>query len=151
MNICRSFVLLCLIGVTSCASTTREAEPLKISAVAATKQAPKTHVEPLRIKRGALKQVLSGGPGRFFQHMPVMPYKKAGRFIGFQVMSVFGQSIPHPKGVHVGDIVTSINGKAVTTPDQFIKVWNAMNKAQVLRVELVRNEEALRIEYPIVE
>ena len=56
-----------------------------------------------------------------------------------------------PKGIHVGDVVTSVNGKSVSTPDQFIKVWNALNNAQVLRVELVRNEEALRIEYPIVE
>jgi len=75
--------------------------------------------------------------------------RRAGAVLSTNAM--YGDNIPHPQGVHVGDIVTAVNGKAVTTPDQFIKVWNEMNKAQVLRVELVRNEEALRIEYPIVE
>ena len=143
----RPLIVILLVGMSSCATTTREAAPLNTQELST----PKAVVRPLNIQRVKLTQVLSGGPGRFFQQMPVMPFKKAGRFLGFQIMAMYGDNIPHPQGVQVGDIVTAVNGKAVTTPDQFIKVWNGMNKAQVLRVELVRNEEALRIEYPIVE
>jgi type II secretory pathway component PulC len=147
MKTLRPFVVLLALVMASCATTSREAEPLNIQELTPAKSAP----APLVIQRVKLNQVLSRGPGRFFQRMPILPYKKAGRFVGFQIVALYGQAAPHPNGLHVGDVVTAVIGKAVTTPDQFMKVWQTMRKAQTLSIELVRNDRPLRIDYPIVE
>jgi type II secretory pathway component PulC len=140
-------IVLITLTLAACATATREAEPLEIRELIPEKATP----SPLVIQRTTLTKVLSRGPGRFFERMPVTPYKAAGRFVGFQIVAVYGQVAPHPNGIHVGDVVTAVNGKPVRTPGQFMAVWNGMKKAGVLQVDLVRGQQLLRIDYKIVE
>ena len=138
-------VVVVALFVTGCGRV-REAEPLKIERVPqAVDRAPPT------IRRAALEDVLGKGPGRFFERMPVVPYKQQGRFVGFQIVQLYAQAPPHPEGVHVGDVVTAINGLPIARPNQFMKVWKEMHGQRVIEVDVLRRSAPVRVVYRVVD
>jgi type II secretory pathway component PulC len=129
-----------------CATAPREAAPLNIKRVP-----PKRHAQPLIIKKRFLYDVLNRGPGRFFERMPVTPHRMQGRFVGFQIMQLYGRAAPNPDGIHVGDVVTAVNGISIRKPDHFMRVWDGLKKARTISIDLIRNSRPRRVTYRIVD
>lgn len=144
----RAATLIVLIASFSicCSTTVREAEPLDIEEVA-----PKPRHGPLQIRRAALVDVLRKGPGRFFERMPVAPYRVGRTLVGFQVVALYARANPHPDGVQVGDVVTSVNGQKVLRPEQFMDVWGSVAQADAISVDILRQSQRRTVVYRIVD
>jgi len=134
-----------LLATLSCAATPKEAAPLDI-----VRKPPKATPRPLVVQRRVLNEVLSRGPGRFLQKMPVQPARIKGSFVGFQVLSLYGGHAAHPQGVHIGDVVTAVNGVNIRRPDHLMSVWSNLKKARSIRVDIIRKHRPLRITYRII-
>ncbi len=108
---------------------------------------------PLVIRRPALNQVLSRGPGAFFERMPVRPSyagKHGKQFVGYELIDVNAYGPGPRNGVQSGDVVVSVNALPVARPEQFLKVWAALKDARELRVELLRRGDRKVIIYTII-
>ncbi len=110
-------------------------------------------VEPLVVDRLILDAVLSDGPGRFLQRMPVQPTHSSKGFVGYRILALYGQDAEtqaHPDGVHVGDVVTAVNGVSIRRPGDLMTIWNNLPEAKRVVVDVQRNSRAVRINIPIV-
>lgn len=138
-------IALALATLWSC-NRVREAEPVKIE-----RPEPVQRLGPPTLRRADLDDVLRKGPGRFFERMPVVPYKLKNRFVGFQIVDLYGHAPPHPSGIHVGDVVTAVNGMDISRPTLFMRVWKRMYGAKRLDVDIVRRQERMRVTYRILD
>jgi len=110
-------------------------------------------VEPLVVDRLILDAVLSDGPGRFLQRMPVQPAHGSKGFVGYRILALYGQDADtqaHPDGVQVGDVVTAVNGVSIRRPGDLMTIWNHLPQAKRVVVDVQRNARAVRISIPIV-
>ncbi|MFT5429514.1 MAG: type II secretory pathway component PulC [Myxococcota bacterium] len=140
-------IIVLVLGLTQCATTEpREAEPLQIE-----RKPAKVDYGPLVLQRTGLQDVLSKGPGRFFERMPVTPHLVGRRFVGYRVLELYGRAKSHPDGVFVGDIVTQVNTLPVSRPSEFMKVWNSAGERGTLVVDLIRGGERREITYRIMD
>lgn len=134
-----------LVATLGCATAPQEAAPLNI-----VRTPPKAPPRPLVIERRTLNAVLAQGPGRFLQSIRVQPARIKGSFIGFQILRLYGGQAPHPEGVHVGDIVTAVNGTSIRHPDDLMNVWSKLKKTNSVRIDIIRKRRPLRITYRII-
>jgi len=162
---------LLMVTLAGCAGTTSQAPVRKgpankanQAAIAKASGARKVRLDaPVRVQapgpptlqRGALARVLGKGPGALLQHVPLKPVFSSGqrrRFVGFAIARVFDNS---PKvlryGIKPGDMLRSINGIAVSTPDQLMAVFKQLAHATVVRVSVVRNGTRMDFAWPVVE
>jgi len=142
--------LLCGSSLACNTPTVREAEPLLLE--------EEDFREPdseLTIARATLEDVISKGPGRFFERVEVEPAFASGgsgrpRFLGYTLRTFYGGMTPASNGVQVGDVVTALNGLAVSRPDEFMKVWKSALLQDALEVDVLRDGRPLRFVYLIV-
>ena len=139
-------VLVAVLGPACSGISKREADPIDIERV------PKsTPLPPPAITRAALTDVLSRSPGSFLQRMPVRPALQGGRFLGFEVLALYGNAPPHPDGVHVGDIVTEVNGVRIVRPAHLMKLWRGLRRADQVDVSVIRRGNPVRVTYRIID
>jgi|GEM_PF-4834169 type II secretory pathway component PulC len=141
---------LLVVGLTGCATQQYTTEEPTISS---TSSAQVEATPPSVVDRTILDAVLSDGPGRFLQRMPVTPQRQGNAFIGFRILALYGQSPdaePAANGVHVGDVVTAVNGVSIRRPDDLMRVWKGLRNARQIVVDVKRRSKLLRLIYPIV-
>ena len=112
---------------------------------------PRVPAAPPTLKRLHYENVLSQSPGHFFQRMPVEPALRSGQFVGYAVIALYGDSAPHPEGVHLGDIITRVNGSEINTPERFHKVWVEAKGRRLRDVEVLRENTVRKITYRIID
>jgi type II secretory pathway component PulC len=141
------FAVAGLLALSSaCATTAREADPIELDT-----ETVRPVDAPLELRRAALEDVLSKGPGRFFERVEVAPAFIGGkRFVGYTLKSFYGGMTPEPDGVQIGDVVTAINGQPISRPDEFMAVWQAAGKRDSLAITVMRGTDRLTITYRIV-
>lgn len=138
--------LLAAVLVSACAGPAREAEPIRIEEVG-----PPPDPGPPRIQRAVLADVLSRGPGRFLERMPVVPERSGKTFLGYKVLELYGRTPPHPRGLRPGDVVVTVNGIAVSRPEHLMRVWDGLKAADAIDVDVLRDGGRERITYLIVD
>jgi type II secretory pathway component PulC len=141
---------LLVLVLTGCATQQYNFEEPAVSSTASS-QVDAT--PPSVVDRTILDAVLSDGPGRFLQRMPVTPQRQGNAFIGFRILALYGQppdAEPTVNGVHVGDVVTAVNGISIRRPDDLMRVWNGLRNARQIVVDVKRRSKPLRVIYPIV-
>ena len=139
------------IGILGSCATTQNGDFLPLEPADST--IASDSAEPLVVDRLILDAVLSDGPGRFLQRMPVQPAHSKNGFVGYRVMALYGQdavSEPHPNGVYVGDVVTAVNGVPIRRPGDLMKIWNSLPDAKHVIVDVQRAAKPVRITIPIV-
>ena len=139
-------VITCLGLLGGCSTAPREAAPIQIE-----RPPPMAPIEPPAIRRAALQDVLQKGAGRFFARMPVAPHRVGNRLIGHRVLTLYAEAEAHPAGVHVGDVVTAVNGLPIARPEQFMRVWSQLARAESIAVDVLRDQQPVRIVYDIVD
>lgn len=143
--------VLLVLGLTGCATQQYTIEEPDNSS---TPSAQHDAAQPSVVDRTILDAVLSDGPGRFLQRMPVAPQRKNNAFIGFRILALYGQpsdAEPTANGVHVGDVVTAVNGISIRRPDDLMRVWKGLRNARQIVVDVQRHSKPLRLIYPIIQ
>lgn len=109
---------------------------------------------PPTLLRSDVSRLLEAGPGALLQYVPLDPVFSGGerrRFIGFRIGRVFDNSPEVLRyGVLPGDMLRSINGQAVTTPDQLMAVFERLRNATVVQVSVLRRGQRINLSWPIV-
>lgn len=105
-----------------------------------------------RIDRAALLPVLDAGLGRFLQGVQTKPFLVEGKFVGFEVLSLWPNDprFQH-SGIRLGDVVVRVNGQSIEHPEQALEVWNGLRVASALYIELLRNGRPRELRFAIVD
>lgn len=53
--------------------------------------------------------------------------------------------------VQMGDVVTHINGIRIERPDDFLQAWKTLEDASVIRIDLIREEDAMNVTWAVEE
>ena len=101
--------------------------------------------------RSVLDGVIAKGPQRLIATLRIEPYLIKGRFIGYLISGLTPDSpLLDGDGVRPGDIVLSVNQKPLERPEQFMRAWEAVGKAKVLEVVVLRGSEKIRYRWKLL-
>ena len=100
-----------------------------------------------QLDRAQLEVILRQGPSWLFQRVPIEEVMDNNKFVGWRV-----QEVPVEwKSVDLmaGDVVTSVNGMALETPNDFWTAWTSLSVASELKVAYLREGEPRELSIPI--
>lgn len=105
------------------------------------------------LRREALVAFHARGPHALLGTVELAPGYVDGRVVGLLVRSIDARdgAWAEAGGLRVGDIVTRVNGRQISMPDNFVAVWDALPMATDLRVSLRRGDEVLDLGWAIVD
>lgn len=86
---------------------------------------------------------------RLMRDIKVMPHFSKGMPQGMRLSSIREGSIFEKAGVKKGDIVKSVNGMTLNTPNQIFKAYKNLKDEESLRVEIVREGKPVVLSYII--
>ncbi len=91
-----------------------------------------------------------GDPTRGLRTMHLLPLKKGDKVVGTKVSGVRPNSLLDRAGVHDGDIITSINGHEMASPEQALAAYQEAQHGRTAVVELFREGQRviLAIRWP---
>jgi hypothetical protein len=156
----KPLVLLALVSITACGSTTPAPQTTirtaKASTTTTASSQPSASADsaPLTsLRRSEVHRIVAGGLGAFLSRVSLddHPAKTPdGKFIGFRIASLQGNSW---KGVDLkpGDIVTKVNGFPIEHPEQALEVFQSLDIASELRVGVERDGVPRELRYAIVD
>ena len=100
--------------------------------------------EPGVFRRSEIGRLLEFGPAVVLEHVDTEPSYEEGRFLGFMIVdfSDQAQSYVSPE-LRVGDVITHLNLVRVERPDHYLEVWNQLGEAEEIRIDFLRDGEAL--------
>jgi type II secretory pathway component PulC len=103
------------------------------------------------IARDRLIAVLDAGPASFLRQFEVTARMSGNRFVGWQLVQLVGtQANPlYDIDLVPGDILLTINGKAIARPDQLQTVWDGLRTADAVSAQLWRGNAKLTIEFSV--
>jgi type II secretory pathway component PulC len=104
------------------------------------------------IRRSAVQDALSAGPGAFLQRLTVdeHPVFLGGKFHGFRIAALRGDAWT---GIDLrpGDVVTRVNGFSIEHPEDAAEAFYSLRVASELRVEYEREGEPRELRFGIVD
>jgi general secretion pathway protein C len=100
------------------------------------------------IQRSTLENLL-GNVNSLARSARIMPEIRDGRAAGFRLHSVLPQGPFAKIGMQNGDVIVSINGLELTSPEQGFEVYGKLKSASHLGLELERGGKRMVIEYSI--
>lgn len=96
-----------------------------------------------------LRDVLGRSAGDFLRLVEVEAETRSGSFLGWRLVSL-PESQPSWLDVAVGDVVTAINGMSVERPEDAQQIWEMLQVASEVRIDLLRGEEERSVRIPIL-
>lgn len=102
------------------------------------------------IRRSDLNRVIADGPAALLAHVSTEPERQGRRFIGFRI-AAFHPEAPSALDLQVGDVIITVNGLAIVTPQDFFRVFQELKVASELRFDIIRDNSRKSLVYPIVE
>jgi hypothetical protein len=109
-----------------------------------------TRIDAGSIARSEMMAVLSSGIGRFLQKVRAEPHLRAGRFVGWRLVTVLGQG-PQANTLRPGDTVMRVNGQPIERPEQFKDVWDSLPSKHELVLHVQRDGAPRELHYRIVD
>ncbi|MBN2577315.1 MAG: hypothetical protein JXP73_22320 [Deltaproteobacteria bacterium] len=100
------------------------------------------------IKRGALDLALRNLPS-LSASVRVAPEMRDGKPFGFRLFAIRADGPVAKLGLRNEDILVSVNGLDITTPDHVLNAYDKLKAARRLALRLVREERALVQEYSV--
>lgn len=96
------------------------------------------------VQRATVQAVVKAGAQPFIASVRVAPVMEGARFRGFRLVGIApGSPLEGSENVRLGDVVVAVNGMAVERPDQFMKAWGSLAKAERIEVKLLRDDQPL--------
>lgn len=106
------------------------------------------------IFRSEVVRVTNFGPAYLLRELGPEPFRHAGRFVGWEITQVF----PDDPGLcapgcdlQVGDVVLSVNGSRLETPQQLSDEFGKLPDRSKLTIVSLRDEKRRSVSYTIVE
>jgi general secretion pathway protein C len=79
----------------------------------------------------------------------IRPYFRGGKPEGLIVSQIQGDSIFAKLGLMNGDIIASVNGQQMSTPEEAFQLYNSLNSASQVTVEVTRRGQKKKFTYDI--
>ncbi len=110
-------------------------------------------VPPEAIRRSELVEVKRLGPAWLLGQVPLEPVISTGRrFLGFRLVAIFdGGPRVRASGIAVNDVLQRVNGQPLRTPDDLVRILEALQRAPAMELQVLRDGAVRRIRLPIVE
>lgn len=100
------------------------------------------------ITRAAM-DLLLGNESSMMRVARVIPQMRDGQTVGMKLFAIRSTSPFATLGLKNGDVVTSVNGQAITSPDAALAVYEKLQKSQTIEVAIERRGAPLKITYRI--
>jgi type II secretory pathway component PulC len=91
------------------------------------------------IHRPDLNAVVKGGVPRLLAQVRVLPVKRSGRFIGFQLSEIAMDSLAYKAGFRVGDVIINVNKEPIGRPEQMMHILSLLPYATTLKISFERD------------
>lgn len=91
----------------------------------------------------------SDNPAQIWKEISIMPYKKAGKIVGFEIKNIKKNSKMATLGLKKGDIITGANNVPLSSINDALKLYQNINKIDTLALIIQRNNEEKEIIYEI--
>jgi type II secretory pathway component PulC len=127
------------------------AEPAPVAGEVAEARGPRP---PATIYRSELELALSRGPGFLLGQLAPEPYRLSGRFVGWEITRIFPdlpQLCADGCDLQVGDVILSVNGDRLETPQAFSNMIDALPSMDRLVVKSLRDEKRRVATYTLVD
>ncbi|HQI02580.1 MAG TPA: type II secretion system protein N [Deltaproteobacteria bacterium] len=86
---------------------------------------------------------------QFLGKARVVPYFKGGEPYGFRVSNLGSDAKAYGLGVRAGDIIRSVNGVPVRTPEDAFKAYQDFQNESNVQLELERNGQSVTVNVPL--
>lgn len=109
---------------------------------------------PQTIYRSELDRALARGPGYLLRQLDPEPFRHQGHFVGWEIGALFPDDpdLCAPGcGVAVGDVILSVAGDRLQTPQALSNLIEKLPRMQKLEVRSLRNGERRVVTYRIVD
>lgn len=104
----------------------------------------------LAVARSFIDRVLQD-PAELMRLARVVPHQENGQVIGVQIFGVRSHGLLSKLGLQNGDVLRSINGYALASPDSALAAYAALRTATNLSLAITRHGRELTIEYAIAD
>ena len=114
---------------------------------------PDPNRPPRTIYRSEIDRALAGGPGYLLYQLSPEPFRVSGKFVGWEITQLFPDDpeLCAPGcDLAIGDVILSVNGDRLETPQAFSAMLAKLPKLQTLEVHSLRNEKRRKAKYKIV-
>jgi hypothetical protein len=101
------------------------------------------------ITRSALDELLAK-PDSLMRQARIVPSMRNGETAGFKLYGIRSGSMPYLLGLKNGDMITAINGRALTSPTEALSIFEALKSETDFRVEIERKLQPVRLDVAIV-
>jgi general secretion pathway protein C len=101
-----------------------------------------------RIQRGLVDKVLAN-QGSLMKSARVIPHEENGRVIGVKLYGIRRNSLLGRLGVRNGDMLRTINGFDMTSPDTALEAYSRLRSADKLTLAVKRQNKEMTIDYNI--
>ena len=109
---------------------------------------------PGTIFRSEIDRALSRGPGYLLYELGPEPYRLSGTFVGWEITRVFPDEPALCRDgcdLMVGDIILSVNGDRLETPQALSNMIDALPRTDTLTIKSIRNEKRRVATYTLRE
>lgn len=94
------------------------------------------------LDRARVQAVIDKGPQQFIASLRVSPHLVKGRFKGFRIDAFTPDSpLINSRSIQPGDVIQRVNREPVERPEQFMRAWELVAKANTLEVLLLRGNQ----------
>jgi hypothetical protein len=109
---------------------------------------------PHTIYRSELARATDRGPAYFLRQLAPEPFRHHGVFVGWELTALFPDD-PHLCGVDcdvaLGDVILSVNGSRLETPQQLSDAFSDLPQLDQLVVHSLRDGKRREVTYRIVD
>lgn len=108
---------------------------------------------PGTIFRDEIQRAVGPGPAYLLRQLGPEPYRHEGHFVGWQITQRFPDdpSLCGPCDLELGDVILSVNGRTLSTPQQLSEALEAVAGWSELKVASLRKGKRRVVTYPIVD
>ena len=100
------------------------------------------------IQRGLVDKVLAN-QGSLMKSARVIPHEENGRVVGVKLYGIRRNSLLGRLGVRNGDMLRTINGFDMTSPDTALEAYSRLRSADKLKLAVKRQNKEITIDYNI--
>ncbi|MDH3922566.1 MAG: PDZ domain-containing protein, partial [Desulfobulbaceae bacterium] len=79
----------------------------------------------------------------------IRPYFRQGKPEGLIVSQIRADSIFEKLGLMNGDIIASVNGKQMSSPEEAFQLYNSLNSGSQVSIEITRRGQKKMLTYDI--
>jgi hypothetical protein len=102
------------------------------------------------LKRADVERVIDAGLGRFLANVTLEPNFTAGKFSGWQIVSLSPREHWEQVDLRPGDVVTRVNGLPIERETEAFEAFQVVRQASVLEVSYLRRGQPRLLRYTIV-